>query len=47
MDKLLIFNYFGKIVRSEGKTELECFRVEMIRSSKSKIVKVGKPAFAF
>src|SRR3990167_8673505 len=44
MDKLLIFNYFGKIVRSEGKTEVECFYVEMIRPLENEEVLVGKPA---
>ncbi len=47
MDKQLIFCYFGKIVRSEGKTEEECFWVEMIRPLKSEEVKDGKPTFMF
>ena len=45
MDKPLIFGYFGKIVRSKGKTKVECFWVEMIRPLKSKEVGVGKSAF--
>ena len=45
MDKPLIFGYFGKIVRSEGKTEKEYFWVEMIRPLKSEEVKSGKSLF--
>ena len=40
MDKPLIFGYFGKIVISKGKTEMEGFWVEMIRPLKSEEVKV-------
>ena len=46
MDKQLIFCYFGKIVMSEGMTEMEGVWVEMIRPLKSEEVKVRKSTFA-
>ena len=40
MDKPLIFGYFGRIVMSKGKTEMELVWVEMIRPPRSEEVKV-------
>jgi len=45
MDMQLIFCNFSKIVNTKGKTEMEYFRVEMIRPPKSEEVKSGKSLF--
>ena len=46
MDNPLIFGYFGKIVMSEEKTEMEWVWVEMIRPPRSEEVKSRKSLFA-
>ena len=47
MDKQLIFCYFFKIVITKGMTEMEYFKVEMIRPLKSEEVRVSKSALTF